>query len=163
MGVSGVLISGASHFAPGAGALGGDDFGDVVKHQQPQPARQERAARHQSDGVIRHVAFGSVQLEGVLPVLEAAVLSAGGLEFGELRLHALRQLLQRGQRGKRLAQAVVGQRQAEDAVGAGVARLHGASGVQHDDAGGEVVQNGLQARAVLVGSAAGVGQLLRHV
>jgi hypothetical protein len=87
----------------------------------------------------------------------------------ELRLHGGAEASTPGHRRQRLA-LVRRQRHAQDAGGARVGRLDAALLVQHDHAGGEVVQDGLQVGArrihlahALLDGRARVGQLLRHV
>ncbi|MDT4841471.1 hypothetical protein FQZ97_753240 [compost metagenome] len=159
----------ARHLAPGLRALGRDDFGNVVEHQQPRIARQLGAARHDVDGVVllRQVVAGGVQFEGVLPVIEA-VLHALDQELVELLLHLGTEIGQPRHIDQRLA-FIGGERRAQHAGGARVGGQHGALGVEHDHARGQVVQDGLQVAAGgvelvhgLLDRAARVGQLLGH-
>ena len=62
----------AGHFAPGLGSLGGHDFGDVIKHQEPVITRQQRTAHNQRERPRKwcgRLPF-CAQLKGTLPVVE---------------------------------------------------------------------------------------------
>ena len=151
------------HLAPGLRALRRDDVGDVVEHEQARLARQQRAARQQRRAAGR----AALEREGVLPAL-----ALGRLGVAAHGLEALEHGLGEGALRHRLGQPLSGdgpRRQLEDAGRARVGGVDAAVAVEHDHAGGQVVQDGLQARArgLELGDAAldlgaRVGDLLRH-
>ncbi len=81
------------HLAPGLGALRRHDLGDVVEHQQPRALPGDRghfgAARHQRHGVLRRAGLRGVELERLLPVVQAVLLALVHV-FVELLLHRVR-------------------------------------------------------------------------
>ena len=85
----------ARHLAPGLRALGRDDLGDVVEHQQPRRSPRQLGARAPRAITVIAAAgapgCAGVQLEGLLPVVEAVLLALDG-EVVELLLHGLRRI-----------------------------------------------------------------------
>lgn len=158
----------ARDLAPGLGALGGHHFRDVVEHQQAFVVGQQGAARDEGDAFVEGRGAVRAELEGLLPVA-AFVLRLVGQEALELLQHAAAKGLQSRHLGQWLAH-VHGQRRVQDARRAGVDAAHTALLVEHDDTGGEVVQDGLQvvARGVhllhaLLHRGARVREVLCHV
>mmetsp|Transcript_53686 Transcript_53686/g.126315 ORF Transcript_53686/g.126315 Transcript_53686/m.126315 type:complete len:732 (-) Transcript_53686:1050-3245(-) len=158
----------AGDLAPGRRALGRDDLGDVIEHDQARALGQGRPAHQQAQRLLLGI---ELKLEGLLPELAvhvalgrvgAEVLLEAGIEGG-------RELGQPGHLGQRPAD-IGRQRQAQDARGARVHGLKRPGRVEHEHAGREVVEDGLQmgAGALQLGHAAlhllaRVGQLPRHV
>jgi hypothetical protein len=84
------------HLTPGLGALCGNNFGNVVKHQQTGGIGQLCTAGNDAGGMLRHRAFGgtrAMQIKRLLPMVES-VLVAVAQEGFELLLHRLRKGLQ---------------------------------------------------------------------
>ena len=160
----------ARHLAPGLGALGRHDVGDIVKHQKAAAVGQDGAARNQGLGPVRaagHALLGCAEFKGLLPVV-VGLLQAAAQKLGKLLLHAYGKGLQTGQLAQSGTPKAL-QRQLQNTCRARIGRAHAAVGIEHQHARGQVVQNGLQmcARRIhlhhaALHRAAGVGELLGH-
>ena len=73
------------HFTPGLGALGGDDFGNVVEHQQPGVVRQDGAPGNQRGRIVGHAQRRHFQFKGLLPMIQPVLVSLAkeGIELGQ--------------------------------------------------------------------------------
>ncbi len=130
------------HLTPGLGSLGGNNFRNIVKNQQPCRIRKLGTPHHQAGCMVRRSTGGTVQLKRLLPVVQAVVVAIAQ-EIVKLFLYRSGKCGQARHRRQRFAR--IGRHGGpQNARGAGIERQDEALRVQHHHAGSEVVQNGLQ-------------------
>ena len=160
------------HFTPGLRPLRRHDFRNIVKHQQALLTGQFGTPRHQGNHVLGRAPAlrptDTTELKRLLPMVQR-VFTVGAEKVVELRLHLLPKGLQPVNLGQCLP-LVRGQWHPQYTGGTGIGRKDVPVGIEHHDAGREVVQNGLQVgvrRAHLCHAGlhrlARVGKLLGHL
>ena len=143
----------SGHLGPSLGALCRDNFGDVIKDQQPIALWQQGTSSHQG-GVahrLRSKVVGSVtrqgrvQFKGLLPVVQTVLLMLTR-KLGKLLHHLVTEHLQAFHRLQGFAH-MRGHGDLQNARRSGVDGQDLAISIQQNHTGGQVVQHGLQMAA----------------